>query len=284
MYYTLKYDPVFKNVFYRDKELLKIFLTNIMHHVDSSFKIKELTIRNSELTKDRLYIKNKIIDILVKTDDKVINIEINSDYSVNIKNRNFLYLCSALVADTDKDVSYKTIDQHIQINFIFQGKNKKGISIYEYRDINDEKILTDMIKTIDINVDYFIYEWYNKNKSKEYYNKYRDILIVGMEENDLLNIKDDDYMDKIVNDIDNLNKDNKFHQLFTDEEDRIKLRNGYIEEGIEQGVKQGIEQGTRQGSKEKEIDIVKNMKAANYKIEDIVKITGLSVDEIDGIS
>ena len=56
MYYTLKYDQVFKNVFYRDKELLKIFLTNIMHHVDSSFKIKELTIRNSELTKDRLYI------------------------------------------------------------------------------------------------------------------------------------------------------------------------------------------------------------------------------------
>ena len=275
MYYTLKYDPVFKNVFYRDKELLKIFLTNIMHHVDSSFKIKELTIRNSELTKDRLYIKNKIIDILVKTDDKVINIEINSDYSINIKNRNFLYLCSALVADTDKDVSYKTIDQHIQINFIFQGKNKKGISIYEYRDINDEKILTDMIKTIDINVDYFIYEWYNKNKSKEYYNKYRDILIVGMEENDLLNIKDDDYMDKIVNDIDNLNKDNKFHQLFTDEEDRIKLRNGYIEEGIEQGVKQGIEQG--------KLEDAKKMLEKKYPIEDIIEITGLTKEQIENI-
>ena len=275
MYYTLKYDPVFKNVFYRDKELLKIFLTNIMHHVDSSFKIKELTIRNSELTKDRLYIKNKIIDILVKTNDKVINIEINSDYSVNIKNRNFLYLCSALVSDTDKDVSYKTIDQHIQINFIFQGKNKKGISIYEYRDINDEKILTDMIKTIDINVDYFIYEWYNKNKSKEYYNKYRDILIVGMEENDLLNIKDDDYMDKIVNDIDNLNKDNKFHQLFTDEEDRIKLRNGYIEEGIEQGVKQGIEQG--------KLEDAKKMLEKKYPIEDIIEITGLTRKQIENI-
>ena len=275
MYYTLKYDPVFKNVFYRDKELLKIFLTNIMHHVDSSFKIKELTIRNSELTKDRLYIKNKIIDILVKTDDKVINIEINSDYSVNIKNRNFLYLCSALVADTDKDVSYKTIDQHIQINFIFQGKNKKGISIYEYRDINDEKILTDMIKTIDINVDYFIYEWYNKNKSKEYYNKYRDILIVGMEENDLLNIKDDDYMDKIVNDIDNLNKDNKFHQLFTDEEDRIKLRNGYIEEGIEQVVKQGIEQG--------KLEDAKKMLDEKIPIETIIRITGLTKEQIENV-
>ena len=279
MYYTLKYDQVFKNVFYRDKELLKIFLTNIMHHVDSSFKIETLDIRNSELTKDRLYIKNKIIDILVKTNDKVINIEINSDYSINIKNRNFLYLCSALVADTDKDVSYKTIDQHIQINFIFQGKNKKGISIYEYRDINDRKILTDMIKTIDINVDYFIYEWYNKNKSKEYYNKYKDILIVGMEKEDLLNIKDDDYMDKIVNDIDSLNKDNKFHQLFTDEEDRIKLRNGYIEEGIEEGIARGLKQGLKQGK----LEAAKKMLEEEFPIETIIKITGLTRKQIENI-
>ena len=124
-----------------------------------------------------------------------------------------------------------------------------------------------MIKTIDINVDYFIYEWYNKNKSKEYYNKYRDILIVGMEENDLLNIKDDDYMDKIVNDIDNLNKDNKFHQLFTDEEDRIKLRKGYIEEGIEQG----------------KLEDAKKMLEENFPIETIMRITGLTRKQIESI-
>ena len=114
-----------------------------------------------------------------------------------------------------------------------------------------------------------------KNKSKEYYNKYRDILIVGMEENDLLNIKDDDYMDKIVNDIDNLNKDNKFHQLFTDEEDRIKLRNGYIEEGIEQGVKQGIEQG--------KLEDAKKMLDEKIPIETIIRITGLTKEQIENV-
>ena len=124
-----------------------------MHHVDSNFKINSLTIRNSELTKDRLYIKNKIIDILVKTDNKVVNIEINTDYRKNIKNRNFLYLCSALVSDTDKEVSYKSVDEHIQINFIFQGSNKKGISIYQYQDINDNIVLTDMIKTVDSKIE-----------------------------------------------------------------------------------------------------------------------------------
>ena len=128
-----------------------------------------------------------------------------------------------------------------------------------------------MIKTIDINVDYFIYEWYNKNKSEEYYNKYKDILIVGMEENDLLNIKDDDYMDKIVSDIDNLNKDNKFHQLFTDEEDRIKLRNGYIEEGIEQGIEQG------------KLEDAKKMLEEEFPIETIIKITGLTRKQIENI-
>ena len=88
-----------------------------------------------------------------------------------------------------------------------------------------------------------------------------------MEENDLLNIKDDDYMDKIVNDIDNLNKDNKFHQLFTDEEDRIKLRKGYIEEGIEQG----------------KLEDAKKMLEENFPIETIMRITGLTRKQIESI-
>ena len=250
-----------------------------MHHVDTNFKINELTIRNSELTKDRLYIKNKIIDILVKTDNKVVNIEINTDYGKNIKNRNFLYLCSALVSDTDKEVSYKSVDEHIQINFIFQGSNKKGISIYQYQDINDNIVLTDMIKTVDINVDYFIYEWYNKNKSKEYYKKYKDILIMGMDRSDYKYVKDDEYMEKIVKDIDNLNRDNNFHQLFTDEEDRIKLRNGYIEEGLEEGLKKGLEQGIEQGK----LESAKKMLEKDYPIEDIIEITGLTKEQIENI-
>ena len=66
-------------------------------------------------------------------------------------------------------VSYKAVDEHIQINFIFQGSNKKGISIYQYQDIENKNMLIDMIKTVDINVDYYIYEWYDKNKSRKYY-------------------------------------------------------------------------------------------------------------------
>ena len=111
----------------------------------------------------------------------------------------------------------------------------------------------------------------------------------GFDEEEIKTLENSDYyIKKIKDDVIKLNGDPNFYQAMTDDEDREMIENSIFisgkQEGIKEGLKQGIEQGTRQGSKEKEIDIVKNMKAANYKIEDIVKITGLSVDEIDGIS
>ena len=47
--------------------------------------------------------------------------------------------------------------------------------------------------------------------------------------------------------------------------------------------REGLEEGIKQGSKEKEIEIVRNMKEMNYPIEDIKKITGLSIEEIEKI-
>ena len=106
----------------------------------------------------------------------------------------------------------------------------------------------------------------------------------SFDEEQLKSLKDDDeYMKKIKKDVTELNQDPEFYQWLTDEEDREFLYNSrvirYKREGIEEGTRQGIEQGT----KEKEIEIVRNMKEMNYPIEDIKKITGLSIEEINEI-
>ena len=80
-FYSLKYDQVFKNVFFRDINLLKYFLTNILNLFYDDFYIDDIEIKNTELSKDRLYIKNKCLDILVKTGNKIINLEINTSYN-----------------------------------------------------------------------------------------------------------------------------------------------------------------------------------------------------------
>ena len=122
--------------------------------------------------------------------------------------------------------------------------------------------------------------WYNSGKEKEYYDKFKSIIMFGLNDNELKMLKDeDDYMKKVKKEVLDLNQDPEFYQWLTDEEDRQFLYNSrvirYKREGLEEGIKQG--------SKEKEIEIARNMKEKNYPIEDIKEITGLSIEEIEKI-
>ena len=56
-----------------------------------------------------------------------------------------------------------------------------------------------------------------------------------------------------------------------------------MKEGEEQGMKEGKEQGIKEGIKKERIEIAKKMKEQNMNVEDIIKITGLTKDEIESI-
>ena len=159
-FYSLKYYQVFKNVFFRDINLLKYFLTNILNLFYDDFYIDDIEIKNTELSKDRLYIKNKCLDILVKTGNKIINLEINTSYNSYTKNRNLIYLFNSIIDDTHKSDKYTLDNEHIQINFNF---NDSGYDIESYHILEDttNKLFTNVFRIININVDYFYNEWYN---------------------------------------------------------------------------------------------------------------------------
>ena len=82
-------------------------------------------------------------------------------------------------------------------------------------------------------------------------------------------------MKKIKDDVIKLNGDPNFYQAMTDEEDREMIENSIFISGKKEGIKKGIEENQK--------NIVKNMKEANYKPEDIEKITGLSIEQIEKI-
>ena len=197
-FYTLKYDAVFKNIFLKDEELLKIFLTNIMRLFYDDFKIDFLGIKNGELTKKRLYIKNKTVDLLVKIGNKIINIELNTNYDETTKNRNLYYLLNSVVEGVHKNNNYHFVSDYIQLNFNFLGNNKKGIESYHFNEDKTKNRLTESIRVININVDYYYSKWYNQNNKEEIFNKYKDIIILDFSKEDLDSIKDSDkYMDRI---------------------------------------------------------------------------------------
>ena len=149
------------------------------------------------------------------------------------------------------------------------GKKAKGYEVSEYTNITTGECKIPFVRTIDVNVDYFKDKWYNLGKEKEYYEKYKSILMFSFDEDEFKSLKDSDkYMKKIKNDVEKLNNDTEFYQWMTDEEDRKMMENSAKKEGI----------------KEKEISIVRNMKKENISIETIKKITGLSIEEINKIS
>ena len=190
--------------------------------------------------------------------------------------RNFCFLTQALNESIKKGDDYVNIKDHIQFNFNFMGVKAQGIEESRYENITTHTPKFKFIKTIDINVDYFMDTWYNSGKEKEYYEKFKSIIMFGLNDNELKMLKDeDDYMKKVKKEVLDLNQDPDFYQWLTDEEDRQFIYNSrvirYKREGLEEG------------SKAKEIEIVRNMKEMNYPIEDIKKITGLSIEEIEKI-
>lgn len=285
-FYGLNYDSVFKNVFYRDDSLLKRFLTDILSNFYDNLIIDTIKILNTEIPKDRIYIKNKTVDILVDIGDKKINCEVNLTYDKETEFRNFFYLIQSTVHDVKEGTNYVDIEDHIQLNINFVGNQADGFEISEYTNITKGIRKIPFVRTIDINVDYFRNTWYNLSgiEKEKYYEKYKSIIMFSLNEFELKNLKDEDeYMKKIKKDVEKLNQDSEFYQWMTDEEDRQMMENSIKIRCKREGIEEGIRQGIKQGSKEKEIDIVRNMKEKNYPIEDIKEITGLSIEEIEKI-
>ncbi|MBQ9318225.1 MAG: hypothetical protein IJR82_01145 [Bacilli bacterium] len=74
------------------------------------------------------------------------------------------------------------------------------------------------------------------NKDKDYYNKYKHFLLIGMSQEDLKELEDDDIMvKKIKNEVLRLNSDSKFYHFLIDEEGTEILCNSGVDEDIEKG-------------------------------------------------
>lgn len=227
-----------------------------------------------------MYIKNKVIDILVDIGSKIINVEVNVKDDDKRIYRNFFYLISAVISSIKQSKNYYDVKEHIQINFNFMKDKMPGFYISQYGNLETKEVTIPYLKTIDINVDYFKNYWYNSGKSREYYDKFKSIIMFGLDEKELKGLKDNgEYMSKIKKDVIELNRDENFYQAMTDEEDIEMIKNSIASEYSKKGLEQGLEQGI----KKEQNYVVRKMKEKKYTIEDIIEITGLSKEEIEKI-
>ena len=272
---TLANDIVFKSIFFKNEELLKWLMNRTFKSLKLNYSINNFNVRNGELVVDKVFLKSRALDVLIESDNIVYNLEVNSNFTNEITLRNYLYQCNYLIFMVHRGKNYiNSIKPVVQINYnVKTPKDNEYNGKYKELEINSYKEYPKIKEIINIDIAKYIDKWYNLNKDKEYYEKYKHFLLIGMSKEDLISLEDDDKMvKKIKNEIFNLNDPSEFPRLFSDEEFLEIEKNTSFDNGLEKG----IEQGTINTN----INNARKMKKKNISNKVIQEITGLSMKTI----
>ena len=111
------------------------------------------------------------------------------------------------------------------------------------------------------------------------YNGEKEMCLLGMldmDQEELESIKGDKYMDRLKEEVVEINNDEEMIKLLSDEDEERLYINTMKEIGKEEGVKEGIEQN--------KLEMVKRMLKENIDISTISRVSGLSEKEIKEIA
>ncbi len=278
----LKNDYVFKRIFGKpeNNEELKELLEAILN-----IKIKKVEVKNPEITKDYTDEKLGVLDIRAQIDkDIILNIEMQVANVKTMVNRNIAYTSRLIAEDTRVRETYGTLKKFISITILGENLLKRNtyhsIVHLKFEDIEQNKqvnmgyqkeqeILTDRIEIHYIELKKFLKKKPEMNHKLEQWLW----LLIGEEEKVKMASKKNKTIEKVVEDLD---------EMSADENERIeaykrKLAIWDYNLNIEEATKEGRESGLQEGLQE----VAKKMKEEGDTIEHIIKITGLSKEEIE---
>jgi predicted transposase/invertase (TIGR01784 family) len=62
-----------------------------------------------------------------------------------------------------------------------------------------------------------------------------------------------------------------------------KVREESLQEGRQQGLQEGLQEGRQQGERKTRLDLAVNMLQNDFSVQQVMKITGLSADELEDL-
>ena len=264
-FYTAKNDAMVKAIFCNPKNtnLLKSLIEKCLN-----IEVKIIEIKSPAIIKENIYEKGKVLDVLVYADDRLINIEMNSNYYSGLSNKNSAYIFNKYTNRVRTGERYKNMPDVIQIEFTSGlPKYYPILGRYQYIDPDTRILKAEGLITYEYNIDKIKKICYNGNR------KYDFIAALDFDLNEIKKYcGDDNYMEKFSNELKKLNEDVEFTEFLSAEEDAIKTQNTLIYNAKEEGLKQG--------EKEKAIQIAKNLLGLQMKPSDIANATGLSEKEV----
>ena len=276
--YPPKMDIIFQAIFGEvgSENITKDFLKKILKRKIEKISLDKNPILRRELKDDKL----GVLDIITELDGKEkCNIEMQLIDKNNIIERMLYYWSKMYTRQIKAGDDYNKLEKTIVI--LIADFNIKGLEEVEYH--STWKIIeTNSAKKL-ILTDKFELDIIELSKIKGRENEKDQLLdwLIFLEnpesERVTRKMEENENLKEAVEKLDRISKDEKMQRIIELREKAIRDEHAIYAKGVDDG----IEEGKAKGAREKQIEIAKSMLKENMDIEMIIKITGLTKQEIE---
>ena len=215
---------------------------------------------------------NSVSDVMVKDNENYYNIEINYNNVPIAIVKNNIYMYNSILRQVHKSDDYKNVKGVIQININNYDLFSKGEFVYDSMMIEKKHhiVRDNMLRVIDINLDFLSNIDYNEIKKGNKYNLEKLLYFFVCNDKKLLdNIYNGNGLMRDISKIFNIDIEDLDKQLYYDYDEYMK------EVSYEQGEIDGILKNQK--------EIIKNMLENNFDKETMLKITNLKEEKLNKI-
>ena len=275
-YIPYHYDAVFYKIFgdYNDLDLIKYLLENVLN-----IKIKKIEILKGKVLGNKIKTKKSFLDLLIRVNEKmVINIEVNTDTSQIIKERNIGFLLKVASNDFKSGEKYRKFKKHIQYNLNIENNTDYSIERYFFKEYKKEKFLSKRIEICNINLSYYSEKCYNEGiENLTEFEKLMGLLGAKDIEYEKIFAREKGMLKKIMDKAEKFRNDSEIIDMYEHDLTYDEIREYEIEEAVIETTEKVTEEVTSSTTR----NIATNMLNMNMNLDDISKVTGLSIEELN---
>ena len=160
-FYKLKNDIMFKTIFANPQKpyLLERLIKEVIKE-----DVKIISIKPTELPKNKIKIRNKVLDVIAISNGITYNIEVNNENSTYLKRRNASYIFKMYADSIKSNESYSNMNKFIQINLTDSKTLKMPLyDKYELVSLITKHKFIDNLEIYEIDISKMNKECYNEN-------------------------------------------------------------------------------------------------------------------------
>ncbi len=279
----LTYDRVFKLIFGDANHLERL---NLLLSVTLKKKVEVIKLYPNDLLDDNRVNKKNEVDLLCKLDGEYVSIEVNTDLTQEVVNRNFAFVSRVMSKDLKPGEEYSKISRYYQINIDVEDFLGVPYEVCHLVGDTTNELVTDRVEFYFINVKHFAEICYNEGgKGLTDFEKIYGI--IGTKSKSVIDALTKD--NKILKDIGDMVKkysnDDELLFYYDREERMLHDAKRKTEDELTKKFKEQLEANTKEVTKEvtekTTLDMARRMKQEGASLDFISKVTGISIQEIE---